>query len=55
MTLGPLENPFFRQVASRAYAAPMPGLPVFDCGELFSALDAARADRGLQWFPLAAE
>lgn len=33
----------------------MPGLPVFDCGELFSALDHERAARGLQWFPLAAE
>ena len=29
--------------------------PVFDCRKLFGALDAERADRGLQWFPLAAE
>lgn len=33
----------------------MPGHPVFDCERLFSALDQARSDRGLQWFPLAAE
>lgn len=35
--------------------APMPALPVFDCDALFDALDAQRADRGLDWFPLAAE
>jgi hypothetical protein len=33
----------------------MPALPVFDCGALYSALDAERVERGLQWFPLAAE
>lgn len=33
----------------------MPGLAIFDCTELFSALDDERRDRGLQWFPLAAE
>ena len=26
-----------------------PALPVFDCGALFSALDAQRRDRGLDW------
>ncbi len=30
-------------------------LPVFDCGALFSALDAQRRDRGLDWYGLAAE
>ncbi|MGI8576419.1 MAG: helix-turn-helix domain-containing protein [Nocardioidaceae bacterium] len=29
--------------------------PVFDCGALFSALDAQRRDRGLDWYALAAE
>ncbi|MGI8523129.1 MAG: hypothetical protein ACR2K3_07440 [Nocardioides sp.] len=28
-------------------------LPVFDCGALFSALDADRRDRGLGWYELA--
>jgi hypothetical protein len=31
------------------------GLPVFDCGELFDALDTRRRDRGLGWFELADE
>ena len=30
-------------------------LPVFDCVALFQALDQARRQRGLDWFPLAAE
>jgi hypothetical protein len=30
-------------------------LPIFDCGALFSALDAQRRDRGLDWYPLANE
>jgi hypothetical protein len=30
-------------------------LPVFDCGALFSALDAQRRDRGLNWYTLADE
>jgi hypothetical protein len=30
-------------------------LPVFDCGELFNALDAQRRDRGLDWYALADE
>jgi hypothetical protein len=30
-------------------------LPVFDCGALFSALDAERRDRGLDWWALADE
>jgi hypothetical protein len=30
-------------------------LPVFDCGALFSALDAQRGDRGLSWYELADE
>jgi hypothetical protein len=30
-------------------------LPVFDCGALFSALDAQRRDRGLDWRALADE
>jgi hypothetical protein len=30
-------------------------LPVFDCGALFSALDARRRDRGLDWTALAGE
>jgi hypothetical protein len=30
-------------------------LPVFDCGALFSALDARRRDRGLDWWALADE
>jgi hypothetical protein len=30
-------------------------LPVFDCGALFSALDAQRRDRGLDWHALADE
>lgn len=30
-------------------------LPVFDCGALFSALDAQRRDRGLDWSALADE
>jgi acyl-CoA synthetase (AMP-forming)/AMP-acid ligase II len=29
--------------------------PVFDCGALFSALDAQRRDRGLDWYALAGE
>jgi hypothetical protein len=33
----------------------MRALPVFDCGELFSALDAKRRDRGLGWYELADE
>jgi hypothetical protein len=33
----------------------MRALPVFDCGALFSALDAQRRDRGLDWYALAAE
>ena len=33
----------------------MPALPVFDCGALFSALDAQRRDRGLDWYALAGE
>ena len=33
----------------------MQGLPVFDCGALFSALDAQRRDRGLDWYTLAGE
>ena len=33
----------------------MRALPVFDCDALFGALDVARAERGLEWFPLAAE
>jgi hypothetical protein len=33
----------------------MPALPVFDCGALFAALDAARRDRGLNWYELADE
>ncbi len=35
--------------------APMSALPTFDCGALFSALDAQRRDRGLDWYPLADE
>jgi hypothetical protein len=31
------------------------GLPVFDCSALFSALDAQRRDRGLDWGALATE
>jgi hypothetical protein len=34
---------------------PMRALPVFDCGALFSALDAQRRDRGLDWPALADE
>ena len=30
-------------------------LPVFDCGALFSALDARRRDRGLDWTALTGE
>jgi hypothetical protein len=33
----------------------MPALPVFDCDALFSALDAQRRDRGLNWMTLADE
>ncbi|MDQ2844827.1 MAG: hypothetical protein M3Y77_00375 [Actinomycetota bacterium] len=33
----------------------MRALPVFDCGALFSALDAQRRERGLEWTPLADE
>lgn len=33
----------------------MRALPVFDCGSLFSALDAQRRDRGLGWYDLADE
>ena len=33
----------------------MGALPVFDCGVLFSALDAKRCDRGLGWYELADE
>jgi hypothetical protein len=33
----------------------MRALPVFDCGALFSALDAQRRDRELDWYDLAAE
>ena len=29
--------------------------PVFDCVALFDALDARRRERGLEWYPLAAE
>jgi hypothetical protein len=29
--------------------------PVFDCVAVFDALDAARQERGLEWYPLAAE
>lgn len=30
-------------------------LPVFDCDALYAALDTDRRDRGLDWFPLAAQ
>jgi hypothetical protein len=33
----------------------MPAQPVFDCGALFSALDAQRRERELGWYELAAE
>jgi hypothetical protein len=33
----------------------MRSLPTFDCGALFSALDAQRRDRGMDWYPLANE
>jgi hypothetical protein len=33
----------------------VPALPVFDCGALFSALEAKRRDRGLGWYELANE
>ena len=33
----------------------MSALPVFDCGALFSALDAQRRERGLGWYELADE
>ena len=33
----------------------MTARPAFDCVGLFDALDAQRQDRGLEWYPLAAE
>lgn len=40
---------------SRFTLASVRTLPVFDCGALFSALDAQRRDRGLGWYDLAEE
>jgi hypothetical protein len=41
--------------AIAGYGAWMGALPHFDCGALFSALDAQRRERGLGWFELADE